>query len=345
MEQPVSSRASRSWSTGSVLSLAVGLAAVGVLFRQFGFGELAATLRQASFTGLLLTFFVGVVVRLGYALRWRLSARAFGVEAPLSRFLQARLAGDAVGAILPTGRISGDPLRIVLLRGEGERATMPTASVALDRFMEWIGNTFCALGCVTVFAMSRASAGVGTIWFLGGMIAVLGSLIAPLTMLRAGWRPFRPLHRLRPHVSPRLRRWLQLLFDTETQLIELFRHHPAVFTIGTAASLLIEIVILAEYQLLLTSFGLHLGWPTLMMVVVTGGLARAVPIPGGVGALEASQVGLLAVASGDAGLGFVVGIVVRLHEVLWTLVGFAALARRGGVERLRFSRSAGKAPA
>jgi uncharacterized membrane protein YbhN (UPF0104 family) len=249
--------------------------------------------------------------------------------------------------VLPTGRISGDPLRIALLRREGERVAMPTASVALDRFMEWVGNTFCALGCVSVFALSRTSTGgSGTTWLIVGMIVVLATLVAPLTMLRLGWRPFRPLHRVRPRLkSVRLSRWLRLLYDTETQLIEVFRHHPAVFTLGTAGSLLIEITILAEHQLLLSSFEIHLGWPTLMMVVVTGGLARAVPIPAGVGALEASQVGLLAVASGDAALGFVVGIVIRLHELVWTLIGFAALARRGGVERLRFLVAAGKAPA
>lgn len=330
-----------------MVSLLIGLTAVGVLFWQFGLSDLLATLRQAHPLGLLLTFVVGACVRLGYALRWRLGARTFGVEGSLSHFLQARLAGDAIGAVLPTGRISGDPLRVALLRSHGERATMPAASVALDRFMEWIGNTFCALGCVTVFAMSRASAAtMGTTWLIWGMTAALATLIAPLTMLRLGWRPFRPLHLLRPRLSsPRLRGWLRLLYDTETELIEVFRNHPAVFTLGTAGSLLIEIAILAEYQLLLSSFDLHLGWPTLMMVVVTGGLARAVPIPGGVGALEASQVGLLAMASGDAALGFVVGIVVRLHEVLWTLVGFGALARRGGVDRLRFLVSAGKAPA
>lgn len=333
-------------SAAPLFSLGVGVAAILLLFWQFGVDELAEALRTVHPLILVLSVVVGSVVRLGYAARWRMSAGAVGVREPFRRFVQARLAGDALGTVLPTGRITGDPLRVALLCNEGESVTVPTTSVALDRFMEWIGNSVCATGCITVFALSRTTVANGTTWLLAGMLAVLASLIAPLTMLRWGWRPFQPLHIVRKRLSSqRLRRWGQLLYDTETQLIEFFRHQPRVFTFGVLGSLLIELMILIEYRLLLSAFGLGLDWPTLLMVVVTGGLARTVPIPAGLGALEASQVGLLAVASGDASLGFVVGIVIRLHEAFWALVGFAALAMRGGVERLRLLWSTGKAPA
>jgi uncharacterized protein (TIRG00374 family) len=327
------------------LSLAIGVTAILFLFRQFGIDELTATLREVRPLILTLALALGGVVRLGYALRWQMSAGALGVKEPLRRFVQARLAGDALGTVLPTGRISGDPLRVALLHNEGDGVTVPTTSVALDRFMEWIGNTFFATASIALFALSRTTAENGATWILeGGMVAVLASLIAPLMMLRAGWRPFQPLHLLGKRMSsPRLRRWRQLLYDTETQLIEFFKHQPRVFSLGVLASLLIELVILIEYRFLLSAFGLAFDWPTLMMIVVTGGLARSVPVPAGLGALEAGQVGLLAVASGDAALGFIVGIVVRLHEAFWAALGFGALAMSGGLERLRLLISAGRA--
>jgi hypothetical protein len=82
-----------------------------------------------------------------------------------------------------------------------------------------------------------------------------------------------------------------------------------------------------------------------MVVIVTGGLARSVPIPAGLGALEASEVALLAVAAGDAGLGFLVGVILRLHEVFWSLIGFGALAASGSAGRVRVVGSAGRASA
>lgn len=342
----MTARPSRGLPFARLVSLGIGAAAVALLFRHFGIDELAAALGRVRPWILLPAALVGTAVRIGYALRWRFCAASFGISCALRRFVQARLAGDALGAVLPTGRIGGDPLRVALLREPGAPAAMPTASVALDRFVEWVGNTFCALGCVMVFAASRADAASGaTTWLLVTMVAALAALIAPLTMLRCGRRPFKPLYRLEGRVPPGVWRWLRLLYDTETQLSEVFRHRPRVVTIGMAASLVLELAILLEYRLLLGVFGIDLGWPTMMMVVVTGGLARAVPIPAGLGALEASQVGLLAVAAGAPEMGFVVGIVLRMHEAFWVLAGFVALAMQGGLERLRLLLPAGGAAA
>jgi uncharacterized protein (TIRG00374 family) len=338
---------SPAWSPGSLTALVLGLSAVAVLFWRFGVDEISAAWSQAQLLGVLAALCVGVCVRLGYALRWRMCARAFGVDAALPRIVEARLAGDALGTIIPAGRVGGDPLRIALLRGPQDRTTTVAASVALDRVMEWIGNTCCAIAGVTIFALSRAAIFDRTTeWMIFTLALLLATLVAPLAMLRLGWRPLRPLHLLQARLrSARLRRWLVLVYETETQLIAFFRSHPLIFTFGALASLLIEAVILVEYHLLLGAFGIHLGWPTLMMAIITGGLARGVPVPAGLGVFEATEVGLLAVATGDAGLGFVVGIVLRLHEAFWALVGFAVLILSGGFERLRFIVSTGKAAA
>jgi len=338
-------RRASSWSPASLAYLIAGIAAVLVLFWQFGFDELADALSRADGPRLLAAFAVGICIRLGYAWRWRLCARALGIEAPLSRIITARLAGDAVGTIIPGGKIGGDPLRIALLRSPEDKATSTAASVALDRVMEWIGNTCCAIAGVTIFALTRT--GVldrTTEWMMIVLLLLLAMLVTPLAMMRAGQRPLRLLHALQLR-SARLRRWLELAHETETSLIEFFRSHPRTFTLGTSASLLIEALIVVEYNLLLGAFGVHLGWPTVMMAIITGGLARGVPVPAGLGVFEASQVGLLALTSGDAGLGFVVGIVFRFHEVCWATIGFAVLATRGGLGRLRFLTSTDKAAA
>lgn len=336
-------RRASSWSSWAYL--VAGIAAVVVLFWQFGFDELADALSRADGPLLMAAFGVGVCARLGYAWRWRLCARAFGIEAPLSRIIAARLAGDAVGIIIPAGKIGGDPLRIALLRSPQDKATSTAASVALDRVMEWIGNTCCAMAGVTIFALTRTAVlDRTTEWLMFVLILLLAMLITPLGMMRAGLRPLGPLHALELR-SARLRRWLELAHETETSLIEFFRSHPLTFTLGTLVSLLIEAVLVVEYNLLLGAFGIHLGWPTVMMAIITGGLARGVPVPAGLGVLEASEVGLLALTSGDAGLGFVVGIVFRFHEVCWATIGFAALATHGGLGRLRFLVSTGKAAA
>jgi len=139
-------------------------------------------------------------------------------------------------------------------------------------------------------------------------------------------------------------RWADALRRTEDHLAGFFRDHSANFVLGLVASLLIEGVVIAEYHFLLVAFGVRLNLPTLLMALVTSGLARAAPTPAGLGALEAGQVTLLEVSAGQGELGFVVGIVMRLHETLWAGVGLAMLFPHGVSlsKARRLMRSAGE---
>ena len=137
-------------------------------------------------------------------------------------------------------------------------------------------------------------------------------------------------------IIPRRCGALEALRRTEDQLIGFFRDHPLRFVLGLLGSLLIELAILGEYHFLLKAFGIVLELPTLLMVVVASGLTRVVPTPGSVGALEAGEVTVLGLASGRPEIGFVVGMVLRLHETLWTLVGVVLLLTQGmSLARLR----------
>jgi uncharacterized protein (TIRG00374 family) len=321
--------------------VAVGAGAVLliVLCAIFGVRELAAALAQASPRTLAVYLMFGLLARLGYSLRWWMVAGALGTQLRLTRLFPARLAGDALGALVPAGRVGGDPLRVALLCGDGTDASRAGAGVALDRVMEVIGNMICAVVYVALFSSAhtfgrgeRSAAAI-----IGLLLGLLAMLVPPLWMLRRGRRPFEFLHRLAARSgSVTWQRWMQAVADVETHLLRFFAQYPAVFVRGLLGSLLIEAIIVAEYHYLLAAFGLALELPTLLMALVAGGLARAVPAPAALGTLEASQVALFAGAAGDAGGGFVVGMVMRLHETVWMLVGFAALSAQGfSLRRLR----------
>lgn len=108
-----------------------------------------------------------------------------------------------------------------------------------------------------------------------------------------------------------------------------FREHRGVFIRGLIGSLVIEGLIIGEYHFLLSTFGVVVTLPTLLMTLLASGLSRVVPTPAGLGALEAGQVTAYAVAAGQPAMGFVVALVLRLHETLWTSVGLMALALQG----------------
>lgn len=152
------------------------------------------------------------------------------------------------------------------------------------------------------------------------------------------WRGRRPLAPFYPLLSRRLA-WEAALRQTEDFLLVFFRERRRIFVWGVLASLAVEMLVICEYHYLLAAFGLVVELPTLLLMLVGTGVARAFPTPAGLGTLEGSQVAVLALAAGEPAVGFLVGMIFRLHETLWLLIGLAALSANGmGLTRLQLLR-------
>ena len=137
-------------------------------------------------------------------------------------------------------------------------------------------------------------------------------------------------------MAPRLHGWMDGLRKIEDHLVRFFREHPRAFLLGVLGSLPIEAVTLLQYHALLAAFGVALDLPDAVLVLLGSGVARAVPAPAALGALEATQVALVGAASGRPELGFVVGVILRLHETLLLALGLVALSYQGvSLARLR----------
>jgi uncharacterized protein (TIRG00374 family) len=312
-----------------ILNSFLGLAAIVCLFWLFGFDPVRQRLALLR-PGLLVAYLALALVALaGYCARWKLVAGALGRRLPWWRLLEARLAGDAIGMLVPSAKLAGEPVRVGLVMREGVPAPEASAGVAIDRLMELIGNIVSLLAYVSVFSLARAGGSTALV-ATAGVLVGLASLAAPVLMLRSGRRPLSALYGDRARrMLPRLARWMDGLRATEDHLARFFADHPAAFVRGVLLSLLVEMVIVAEYHFLLRAFTVEIEFPVLLMVLLGSGLARVLPSPAALGTLEASQIAVLALAQGMPAAGFVVGVVLRMHETLWILVGLAALAWSG----------------
>jgi len=330
------------------VALAAGGGAVALLGWRFGWRDLAHAFEHVRPIYLAAYVLCGCLVRGGYGLRWYLVTRRLGAAPPASRFVAARLSGDAVGSLLPGGRIGGDPLRAALVYGDGVGGTRAGAGVAIDRIMEMLGNTLCAIAYVSVFAVTHTfdAAPRAVPVLIGSLGALLVGLAVPLALLRRGIRPLEPFYRAIARAGPdRAPRWVAPLQRMEDHLIRFVANDPAACVWGVLGSLAIEALVIVEMRLLFTAFGVLVDLPTLLMALVATGLARAVPTPAGLGALEAGQVVVLGMAMGRPDIGFVAGILLRLHETWWTVVGFLCLSVRGvSMARLRLLVTPHKVP-
>lgn len=308
-----------------LLFLAAGLGLFGFLCARLGLGEIAAAVTRADPARFVAFLALSVGVFSTYALRWSLVLRAMSparVPPALPRLLSYRAAEHAVSTLLPSAHASGEPLRALLLNRRGCEWPLAIASVAMDRVLDMTASSIAGPLYVGVFFLANSSAGWAAPWVMGGMGACLVGLAAFYFHAYRGRTMISFLSRrgLFPSVAPHLR--------AIDELLSSFVRSRA-FAVTIALSILAELLVIAELWTLAQAFGLPISLPTLLGVMVGMGIAQLLPIPAAIGSLEATEVGVLTLAGGAAPLGLAVGLVIRLRESLWILVGLVTLYLEG----------------
>src|SRR5439155_17592999 len=159
-------------------------------------------------------------------------------------------------------------------------------------------------------------------WAMASMLVALLALLALYVHLYRGGKLISRL--ARRGFFPSLRGSLETI---ERQLGEFV--HTRAFATGLALSFLAEALVMAELWMLSRAFALPLSLPTLVGVMVGMGIAQLLPIPAALGSLEATEVGIVSLAGGGAPLGLAVGLLIRLRETLWIVVGLVTLYVEG----------------
>lgn len=325
-------------AAGRGLPWLMALGMLTALFVWFGVAPAADALRQASAVGIARYAVLSAAVLCAYSIRWRRVAGGFGWHPPLRRLLSARLAGDAVGALVPSAKLAGEPVRVLFTRQAAAEASTAAAAVAVDRVFEVIGNVLAALVYVAILCVAARDEARSAMLAAGGlMLCALAGLVVLLATLRAGHRPLAALSGewVRQRL-PAPARWLEGVRHFEAQVVAFWQERPREVVAGVLASLLIESLTVLQYVALFAAFSIALDLPTVAAVLLGTGASRASPLPGGLGTLEATQVALVGATAGRPELGFVIAIIVRLHETVLLVAGLAVLAASGvSLARLR----------
>jgi uncharacterized protein (TIRG00374 family) len=249
------------------LILAVNPASVAAAFAQFD----------------TWTLLPAVALMLGFyalqGLRWHLLLRAIGARARLRDSQLLNLAGQAMTAVLPLG----DLTRALLA---GRAFGVATGAAAATVTVQELSFTLLVV-LAAVPALGRLPYGA---WWIAMVVGGIASVVIVLTVTRV----FRGVHRV-VSVAPGLRRVAADVAALQRAASQLLRR-PDV-----AAGALIDLarVIVATAALLLVLRGLHvatLGWWEVALVLAASFIGGALSLlPGGVGANEATVVGVLIV--------------------------------------------------
>jgi uncharacterized protein (TIRG00374 family) len=262
--------------------------------------------------------------------RWQLLARALGASLSLNQLFRLRQAGSTVNFITPGPQFGGEPLQLYWLHRYFNLPLHRAITVlGLDRFLETGTNTSVLLAGMLTLLGTAIMPIEAWLQVTAILVSVLAALLftAALILRHPEFlaRLFRNLMRRWPVAGEAGRGekgWaalVELLRNTLT------RRRPQLW-LALLLALFGWVALLTELVLLLRFLGLTPSVSGVVLIMLGMRLAMLLPIPGGIGTIEASLLwsfGFLGLPlSAAAGL----IALMRLRDALLLLLGLGCLA-------------------
>lgn len=307
------------------------LVLLGWIFNNLPLNAIVAALHGLSAWQWLAWIGVNIAILVVYVQRWRCLTLVAGLDIDFKALFIVRQAGQSISFITPGPQFGGEPFQVYWLwkkfSSSGPQALL---SVLLDRFYElWINFALLLLGIVvlmltpalgltdwTVLAMILTLVVVGLSWSGWFLLSYQGKLSEWIKRLGQRWQHNQLLQRIDAH-------WDELAERLRT----LIRTRKPDLSLALCLALLGWAGMIFEIWMLLHFFAIKPGFTTLVFILVGMRLAFLLPLPGGVGSLEAGIFWCFAVLDLPLGGAGAMIAMIRLRDAIVLLVGFVALWR------------------
>lgn len=303
--------------------------------RDAPLADILRALSSLSIAKILLLAALNAIILLLVSGRWWLILRAQGHTIRYLSVAAYRLVAFGISYFTPGPQFGGEPAQVYYIRNRhGISTSSALASVSLDKILELLANFGFLL--VGIFA----ALGSGLLAELAPIQAVAwmaGPFILLLTYTLAIWKGKSPLASLLTRLPQRRGAILRLTRATalaEEQISQFCQRKPLVVLGASVLSILIWGVMTLEYWLALRFLGIQVDLLQAVAALTAARIAFLFPLPGGLGALEASQILAMEALGLNPALGLSISLLIRGRDI--TLGGLGILL--GGIMTRRRAR-------
>ena len=219
----------------------------------------------------------------------------------------------------PGPQFGGEPLQVRLLQ---KRQNIPTttavASVTLDKLIELLINFSFLLVGVVVVLFSGVLTGGSQIELL---FLPLGLLVLPSGYLLALWRDRGPVSWMSAKLagrfvgSPRLKNIDLVVRTAESQVAEFCRENPRALLAAALLTVLLWGLMVFEFSLMLRFLGVQVSLMKVLIALTAVRIAFLLPLPAGLGMLEAGQVLAMGLIGVNPAIGVSLSLLIRLRDI------------------------------
>jgi glycosyltransferase 2 family protein len=300
-----------------------------VVLRNVPLHEIWHTIRRLQLWQVGVLFGCSVFIYALITLRWWIIVSAENKRISYFPLLLVRMAVFGVSYFTLGPQVGGEPLQVFYLQRKYKLTfTHATASVIMDKLLEFVANLFLlAVGLTAILQAGILSTNGDSSWLsLGGVLLLCMWPPIHILFLYRRKYPISALLRSLPFIR-RDSRSVRFIAASERLAGTFCRRHLSSLFAATAVSICAAVGMVAEFALIVKFLGIQLSSWQSIAAWTAGWLSLLVPLPGGLGALEASEVFALGMFGVPAALAIGVTLVMRGRDLLIGGLGLLMTSR------------------
>lgn len=268
--------------------------------------------------------------------RWWIIVRAENPALPFLPLVGYRLSVFGLSYFTPGPQVGGEPLQVLYLqRNHGLSFARATSAVIMDKLLEFLVN-FILIG-VGAWAIIRAGlvsgSGIRLTLSLTGLAVLLAGPLVHIILLNRGITPVSRILLRQPFIQKN-HPGIRLIVVAERMASAFCREHLRAMFLAVGVSLLSILGIAVEYYLMVSFLGMRIDAVQIFAALTAMQVAFLMPLPGGLGALEASQVFALGAFGQPAAAAISLTLLMRGRDILNGGIGLL-LAGRGFKDKIQ----------
>jgi len=282
--------------------------------RNAPLGDIWLTLKKLTAGQIFVLALINALIYVLIALRWWLIVRVEYLSVLYLPLLTTRISVFGLSYFTLGPQVGGEPLQVLSLKRQyGVSYTHATATVIMDKLLEFLANFFMLIfGAAAIFEAGILPPRQNSLPV--GIAALLVLFILPpvhIFLLARGVHPLTEFLKFFPRNS--LTRFIRA---AEWMAGKFCRNHLSTLLLAALVSLLAALGMVFEFFLITKFLGIPLTFWQSVAAWTASWLAFLIPLPGGLGALEASQVFALGAFGVSSATAISVTLIIRARDLL-----------------------------
>jgi len=286
--------------------------------RNAPLGEIWNTLRQLQLWQVAILLGLNLFIYALIAFRWWIIVRAENRRVPYFPLLLVRVAVFGVSYFTFGPHVGGEPLQIFSLQRNYKLTfTHATASVIMDKLLELLANFFLlAVGLTAIVEAGILSTNGTSSWLsLSGLVLLCAWPPIHIIFLYKRKYPVSAILRSIPFIKKNSK-VVRFIAASERLAGAFCRRHLSSLVAAIGVSVFAAAGMVSEFALIANFLEIRLPFWQTVAAWTAGWLSLLAPLPGGLGALEASQVFALGTFGISAASALGIALLMRARDLL-----------------------------